>query len=182
MPSQLRRKRIITSALKNAGGLSLLIIGCATLCLWLASCSYIIEIESGLLHIDIAGGDTSARVGGPPGNGFCASPPSSRSIELALGSFKLSMEPAESLRWFGTVPYIGRDLFGEYWRISIPLWLLLVIQVSVFWLLMARQRYKGESPEACAKCGYCLIGLSGRRCPECGLVIGVEKGGTKMVK
>lgn len=156
--------------LASAWCLSVLTLGCLTLGLWVASCFYVMELGGRAAHITFAGGDIEVRSGGSFGEkGFCASPPSPQHVELAFGGITLSAERVESLRRFGTLPYVGRGLFGQYWRFSVPLWLPLAVQALALALLVERRRRALARRGTCPKCGYLLYGLSEQRCPECGL-------------
>lgn len=51
------------------------------------------------------------------------------------------------------------------------LWGLLMFVITAAALAIGGISNRVTDPEACKKCGYCLHGVAGNRCPECGRVI-----------
>lgn len=147
----------------------ILVFLCPTLVLWIASCFYVLEARAAVVEVALAGGDCMIRWGrGIANQGFCATPASPSRVEVTLPGILLVSERVESLRPFGTLPYVGRGLFGQDYRVSLPLWMLLFAQVAAVGMLIARRYRRRAGPGVCAECGYSLVGNVSARCPECG--------------
>jgi hypothetical protein len=56
---------------------------------------------------------------------------------------------------------------GQYWDVTIPFWMLLVLAALPTAFLWWRDR-RSIPPGHCRKCGYNLTGNVSGRCPECG--------------
>ncbi|MBK8915195.1 MAG: hypothetical protein IPM64_11460 [Phycisphaerales bacterium] len=73
--------------------------------------------------------------------------------------------PPVQLAW---MPNIAKSTNGDVGAI-LPLWIVLVmIIVAGIVAALLRRTKPGWSRAGCCRCGYCLTGLAGRRCPECG--------------
>jgi len=72
----------------------------------------------------------------------------------------------------GVLPSI--ETYGKYYLVWVPGWLLLlplltgVIAVWAHHYAVARRRHYRRTHTLCVTCGYCLIGNTTGRCPECG--------------
>lgn len=84
----------------------------------------------------------------------------------AFRSWKIFFPPLpHPSGWRPTYKFVGQS-FGDWQRVSIPLWIpLVLIAVPTAWLWYIDSRPK---PWQCANCRYDLRGLERGVCPECG--------------
>jgi hypothetical protein len=88
--------------------------------------------------------------------------------------FFIETAPPQGLRFLGFAIERVQTYGGEYRRVSVPLWLLLLIASAVpikelREIRLERIRGRRRAKGLCPQCGYDLR-ASGLQCPECGMV------------
>ena len=67
--------------------------------------------------------------------------------------------------WIDLLPRLAAGT--PFWRLSLPLWPLVLVLAWIAWRLRSRAAFRGAG--LCVNCGYSLVGLSAdATCPECG--------------